>query len=85
MKIKSTSFTGCKLVQADFSDADLSSAVFRGCDLSGAIFFNTRMERTDFSTSENFSIDPENNIITGAKFSTAQLHGLLEKYKIDIL
>ena len=69
----------------DFSDADLSSAEIINCNLSGAIFFNTRLEKTDFSTSENFSIDPENNFITGAKFSSGNVHGLLDKYKIKIL
>lgn len=84
LKLKNTIFRDCQLQQTDFSNANLSSAQFINCDLSGSIFLNTRLEKTDFSTSQNFSIDPEANFLAGAKFSTQNVQGLLNKYKIVI-
>ncbi|NJW54838.1 pentapeptide repeat-containing protein, partial [Salinimicrobium oceani] len=85
LKLKKIIFKGCRLQEVDFSEADLSGASFDQSDLSGAIFYSSRLEKADFSTAEHFSIDPENSLITGAKFSTHNLQGLLNKYKIEIL
>lgn len=85
LKIKNTHFKACRLQEVDFTEADLTNADFSGCDLSGAIFQNTQLYKSDFSTAENLNIDPEYNNIAGAKFSSENLHGLLSKYKIEIL
>jgi hypothetical protein len=42
------------------------------------------LERTDFRTSYNYSIDPEINRISKAKFSINGVVGLLGKYNIEI-
>jgi hypothetical protein len=42
------------------------------------------LEKTDFRTAYNYSFDPENNRIKKAKFSLAQVVGLLDKYDIHI-
>jgi hypothetical protein len=52
--------------------------------LTGARFENTIIEKADLRTSYNYSIDPENNRIKKAKFSLAQIAGLLDKYNIEI-
>ena len=65
-------------------DTDLSLSVFSNCDLAGAMFENTNLENSDLSSSFNFSIDPENNRIKKAKFSTSGIKGLLDKYDIII-
>jgi len=52
--------------------------------LAGAIFENTILEKADFRTSLNYSIDPENNRIRKAKFSILEISGLLDKYDIEI-
>jgi uncharacterized protein YjbI with pentapeptide repeats len=57
--------------------------IFENCDLAGAIFENTILERADFRTARNFSLDPEINQIKKAKFSLADLPGLLLKYDIE--
>ena len=64
--------------------ADLSGAVFADCDLNGAIFDRTVLEKADFSTARNYSIDPETNRIRRARFSISGLPGLLGRYDIDI-
>jgi hypothetical protein len=52
--------------------------------LSGTIFNNTIIEQADFRTANNYSIDPENNRIKKARFSTQGISGLLDKYQIII-
>jgi hypothetical protein len=42
------------------------------------------LEKADFRSAYNLSIDPEKNKIKKAKFSSTCLTELLEKYNIDI-
>ena len=84
-KLKKTHFIKCSLKEVDFSEADLSSSLFTNTDLTGTIFSNTILEKADFTTATNFSIDPEFNKLKKAKFSVFQLEGLLYKYQLDIL
>lgn len=84
LKLKNTSFEECNLQDADFTETDLSGASLSQCDLLGATFENTALEKTDLRTAYNFSIDPEGSRITKAKFSTANIIGLLRKYDIEV-
>jgi uncharacterized protein YjbI with pentapeptide repeats len=84
MKLPKTNFQNSKLKEVDFSDADLSNSKFLNADLSGAIFQNTNLAKADFRNADNYSLDPENNILKGAKFSLLQISGLLDKYNITI-
>jgi len=52
--------------------------------LAGSIFDNSVLEKTDFTTASNYSIDPEINRIKKAKFSLPAVVGLLNKYDIVI-
>jgi uncharacterized protein YjbI with pentapeptide repeats len=62
----------------------LEKAIFYNCDLSGSIFYNTDLRAANFKSSYNFSIDPEENRLTGATFARDNLSGLLEKYRLKI-
>ena len=84
MKVKKTKFVGCTLHEVDFSEADLSGSIFDNCDLTRAIFESTILEKTDFRTSYNFSIDPAINKMKKARFSMQGLPGLLEKFDLQI-
>jgi hypothetical protein len=42
------------------------------------------LEKADFRTAFNYSINPETNRIKKAKFSKEGLNGLLDKYDIEI-
>lgn len=84
MKLTKTRFCDSNLRDVDFSGCDLSQAVFEKCDLQGTIFKVTNLQKTDFRSSYNFVIDPEENVIKGAKFSRQTLEGLLEKYQLKI-
>ena len=79
-----TKFDKCTLKETDFSEVNLTASVFSECDLTNAIFSNTILEKVDFRTANNFSIDPEYNKLKKAKFSSFNLEGLLYKYKLDI-
>lgn len=84
MNIKKTIFRNCQLREIDFSESNLSSVIFDNCDLAQSIFINTILEKADFRTAYNYSIDPENNRIKKAKFSILGISGLLDKYDIVI-
>ncbi len=84
IKLKKTRFKNCNLQETDFTEADLTSAVFDNCDMQRAIFQKTMLEKTDFRTSFNYSMDPEMNRIKKARFSRMGIAGLLDKYNIDI-
>ncbi|MDH7445744.1 pentapeptide repeat-containing protein [Aquimarina sp. 2201CG14-23] len=83
-EIKNTQFTDCKLVGADFTQAIITGSLFRDCDLANTIFDQTIAEKVDFSTAFNFDIDPTQNRLKKAKFSTKGLPGLLKKYDLEI-
>jgi fluoroquinolone resistance protein len=84
LKLKNMLFKNSVLHEVDFSEADLTAAIFDHCDLDRAIFDNTILEKADFRTSFNYSINPERNRMKKAKFSTAGIAGLLDKYDIEV-
>ena len=84
-KMLKTPFNGCSLKNVIFTETILQGAEFDNCDLSGAVFERTDLQDVDFSTSFNFSIDPELNKMKNARFSSYGLAGLLEKYKIKVV
>lgn len=84
LKLKGTSFKDCKLQEAEFTETDLTNAKLDDCDLLGARFENTLLEGADLRTAYNYSMDPERNHLTNAKFSLSGVVGLLDKYKIKI-
>jgi uncharacterized protein YjbI with pentapeptide repeats len=83
-KLRKTNFISCSLKEVDFEAADLSSAVFSNCDLTATSFNRTILEKTDFRTARNFSFDPALNNMKKARFSSANLSGLLDHFKLDI-
>ena len=62
-KLKKTVFKKCSLLEVDFTEADLSSAGFEDCELTNALFDHTNLEKTDFRTAYNYSINPAINSI----------------------
>lgn len=84
LKLKKIRFTGCSLVAADFMKTDLTEALFDNCDLRRTVFIETILNKADFTTSYNYTIDPELNKLKKAQFATEGLKGLLEKYDLVI-
>ena len=83
-RLTGTRFAACSLAEADFTNADLSRAVFADCDLTNTIFHQTQLAEADFTSATGFSIDPEANTLTGARFALTGLPRLLEKYGLVI-
>jgi fluoroquinolone resistance protein len=84
LKLKGILFKDCSLQDVDFTKTDLAHSVFDNCDLQGAIFERTILKSADLRSSVNYSIDPEQNNISKAKFSIFGIVGLLKKYDITI-
>lgn len=84
LKLPRLKCINCLLREVDFTQSDLTSSDFSGSDLSGAHFFNSILEKANFRTAKNFSIDPAQNKVKGAKFLSYQLGSLLHKYQLEI-
>jgi len=84
LKIKGTVFTNCSLIAIDFMKTDLTGVIFDNCNLHKSVFVDAIANKADFTTSYNFTIDPEQNKLKKAKFSQAGLKGLLEKYDLIV-
>jgi len=82
--VRNTRFTDCDLQEADFTAADLTGSAFINCDLTRTTFERTNLEKADFRTAFNYSINPETNRIRKARFSLAGIAGLLDAYDIEI-
>jgi len=83
-EIKNIKFNICKLIGVDFTEAILIGSEFIQCDLTEATFDHTNIEKVDFRTAQNFSIDPTKNRVKKARFSKDNLVGLLTSYDLDI-
>ena len=84
VKLNHTVFISTSLKEVDFTEADLRNTILDQCDLLDATFDHSNLERANLATALNYSIDPENNRILGAKFSLPSALGLLNKYRIVI-
>ena len=84
VKLKKSIFQNSILKEVDFTEADFSNSQFINCDFGLATFPNTVLEKADFSSSFNYSINPTTNKIRKAKFDIAGLPGLLEQFDIII-
>lgn len=84
LKMPRTIFSSCSIIAADFMAADLTGVTFNNCNLHKSTFIDTIANKTDFSTSTNFTIDPEKNKLKKAIFSKEGLKGLLTKYDITV-
>lgn len=83
-KLKKTKFLNCSICEANFTEADLTQAVFEDCDLHKTVWMRSTLRGADLRTARRYTIDPENNLVRGAKFSYPAVLGLLDKYGIEI-
>lgn len=84
LKIKGTTFTNCSIIAVDFMATDLTEVFFDHCDLYRSEFEKAIANKADFSTSYNYTIDPEKTKIKKAIFSINGLKGLLSKHNIIV-
>ena len=84
MNIKKTIFKDCQLREIDFSESNLTQVVFDQCDLAQSIFINSILDKVDFRTAYNYSIETKKNRLKKAKFSLMAISGLLDQYDLVI-
>ena len=68
----------------DFMGSDLTEVLFDNCNLRRTVFIDTILNKADFYTSYDYTLDLEKNKAKKAIFSTDGLKGLLEKYDIIV-
>ena len=85
LKLPNILFSNSQLNEVEFLETDLTKASFNNCNLERTVFERAILKEADFSTSYNIVIDPDNNQLRGAKFSSLNVVGLLDKYGISII
>lgn len=83
-KMPKHTFKDCLLRESIFVECDLQGAKFDNCDLGDTLFERNNLQKADFVTSFNYTIDPENNRMKKARFSADGALGLLAKYEVEI-
>ncbi len=84
LKLPKVKFIGCELHNVDFSDADLSSADFSNTTFVDCVFRNTNLSKADFRSASGYFIDPMQNKVKGARFSSPEVLSLLSGFDIVI-
>lgn len=84
-KMLKAKFINSSVREVNFTSTDLTKATFDDSNLQGAIFQNTILKEANFYSAQNYTIDPEANMLKKAKFSKEGLPGLLDKYDIKIV
>jgi uncharacterized protein YjbI with pentapeptide repeats len=84
-KMFKTMFVKSSLKEVTFTEANLNGSVFDDSDLSGAVFSNTNLTAVNFTSAQNYIIDPELNTMDRAIFDIDGLEGLLLKYNIKVV
>lgn len=84
LKLPKIKFSGCELQNVDFSDADLSGADFSNAIIKDCVFRNTNLSKADFRFASGYFIDPTQNKIRGAMFSSPDVLNLLAPFDIEI-
>lgn len=67
-----------------FGETDLRKVIFQNCDLNGSAFHLAKLEKADFRTAKNYSINPASNKIKGALFSLPGAISLLHAFDIKL-
>ena len=84
VNLTQSAFNNCHMHEVDFTEAVMTGIVITNCDLLNAHFENSNLEKADFASSINYSINPEINKLKAARFSLPDVIGLLDKYGIKV-
>ncbi len=84
LKLHNIKFTKCKFQNVDFSDADLSGADFSNAAFEDCVFRNTNLSTADFRGASGYVIDPTQNKLRHARFSSPDVLNLLLPFDISI-
>lgn len=82
--LDSFSLTECSFKEAFFQDSSARRCDFSCSEFSDARFENCNLEKTVFYNASNLFLDPEENIVTGAKIPINTALLMLKKYQLEI-
>ena len=85
MDLQRYEFSNSNFKGSSFTHSNLNRAKFINCDLTDCLFHNTKLYKTDFSTSYNYYISADANNISGAIFSLPEAASLLQNFDITII
>jgi uncharacterized protein YjbI with pentapeptide repeats len=74
----------CNACEADFVGSNLTGSDFHQTDFAGARFHRTKLDQCQFQQAYNFTIDPTQNSLSNARFSSPEVFNLLAPFKIKI-
>lgn len=84
MNLTKVKFESCSLKEASFSNCKLVNVKMDECDFSGCQFHKTDLSKADFSSSRNYYINAETNILKKTKFSLPEAVSLLANLNIEL-
>ncbi len=84
LELQEISFQDCKAHDVDFSECNLKGADFYRTDLRDSRFVLSKLDHCNFSEAINYCINPLENSIEGARFSSPDVLGLLSIFNIEI-
>lgn len=84
MDLRKSRFKDCIFHEVDFTEANLAKLNFDQCDFLQSVFDRTNLEGANFKTAFNFAINPNQNSIKKAQFSSDNISGLLSHLDIII-
>ena len=77
-------FQDCELREALLDNARIRKSLFERCNLERASFHRADLRDCDFTTSFNYTINPDECQLKGAQFSRENIDGLLAHLGIKI-
>ncbi|MCB0712180.1 MAG: pentapeptide repeat-containing protein [Ignavibacteriae bacterium] len=83
-KFAETTFVDAIVRECEFVETDLSGATFNQTDLLRSRFQRTNLTDADLREARNYTIDPRENLLTGAKFSQPEVFALLDVFGVVV-
>lgn len=84
LNLKKASFSESNIIDCDFYKTNLSESSFEGSNLRGTMFNGCDLSKANFYEATDYTIDPSQNNVKHAKFSSESIAGLLRHLDIVI-
>ncbi len=84
LDLRQMKFINSLIRDTGFEECNLERALFDNCNLEQTVFINNNLKKSDFETSKNYLIDPQQNDIQKAQFSLPEALSFLSLLPIKI-
>jgi uncharacterized protein YjbI with pentapeptide repeats len=85
LNMKHFNFDRSKIIQCRFDETNLSEARFLEVDFAGSTFHNCDLTKANFEKAMNYVLNPCENKIKKAKFSSPECLGLIKALDVEII